>query len=384
MSVGLRDPAIDSLRGVSIVLVLLHHFNIAYSLQGTLPARLFGWEAVHAIVRNGNYAVTIFFCVSGFLITSNAEKRWTDLANIRALAFYRLRAARILPCLLLLLLTVNILAVLKIAIFQNHPEFGGPVPLWVTDLASLTFWMNVLMSRSGWLNYVLCVQWSLSVEEVFYLSFPILCLLLRRRGLLLLAWSIVIVAGPVWRATHQQSEYTELNSYLSCFDGIALGCCAAILARHVRLPVRTRSTLQLVTAAAMAWFYLSVPIDQTSAVYGVSLMAMATAILLMLQAGATPVHATRPSPLGFCGRLSYELYLFHLIVLAASQTIWPAPAATGDSRVVLLAAYLVLSIGLAAVIGRWFSSPLDRYFRGASAPARSGQSAAAAFGNAPT
>ena len=66
MSVGLRSRRIDTLRGIAILLVLLHHFSIAYPLP----------EFVRAVVRNGNYGVTIFFVVSGFLITSNAMQRW--------------------------------------------------------------------------------------------------------------------------------------------------------------------------------------------------------------------------------------------------------------------------------------------------------------------
>jgi peptidoglycan/LPS O-acetylase OafA/YrhL len=68
------------------------------------------------------------------------------------------------------------------------------------------------MRHAGWLNYVLCVQWSLSIEKVFYLSFPLLCLLLKRDNRLLCAWGVFILLGPIWRATHQISEYTELNS----------------------------------------------------------------------------------------------------------------------------------------------------------------------------
>ena len=368
MSVGVRNPAIDTLRGVSIVLVLLHHFNIAYRLQDTILSRVLGWDAVHAIVRNGNYAVTIFFVISGFLITSNAERRWAGLETINALRFYRFRAARIIPCILLLLVIVNILAAVKISIFQNHSEFGAPVPLWLVDVASLTFWMNVLMSHAGWLNYVLCVQWSLSVEEVFYLSFPILCLVLRRERLLLLAWSVVIVIGPIWRATHQATEYTELNSYLSCFDGIAFGCCAAVLGKHVRVPARTNTMLQILVAGAMTWFYLSWSI-RTTAIYGVTLMALATAMLLILLAGTVSARPSGRSPLRFFGRLSYELYLFHLMILGGLRTIWPPEITQGDSRILLLAAYLLLSIGLATLIGRYYSEPLNRHFRTATAPA---------------
>ena len=61
-----RDARIDMLRGVSILLVLLHHFNIPYSLKDTGLAALLGWLFLHALARNGNYGVTMFFVVSGF------------------------------------------------------------------------------------------------------------------------------------------------------------------------------------------------------------------------------------------------------------------------------------------------------------------------------
>ena len=364
MSVGIRDGRIDLMRGISILLVLLHHFNIAYPLEDTALARTVGWSAVHAVVRNGNYAVTAFFTISGFLITTNAVRRWNGLGRIRVRAFYRYRAARIMPCVVLLLLVVNLLAALGLGMFRNHPEFGGPVPFVVVDLASLFFCMNVLMAHSGWLNYVLCVQWSLAVEEVFYLSFPLLCVALKRDGRLLAVWAVFVAIGPVWRLLHGGSEYEEFNSYLSCFDGIALGCCAAVLGRHLRLPVRVMRPLQDLTAVGMAWFYLSAPITDT-AVLGVSLMAGGTAILLV--DGARQRVAAPPTrilaPLRRCGRLSYELYLFHLVVLGLLRTVWTPDATVGNAKLALLAVYLVLSIALAAVVCRWYSDPLNRFFR---------------------
>ena len=373
MSVGIRNSRIDVMRGVSIVLVLLHHFYVAYLANDPSFSRVFGWIVLHAVFRNGNYAVTMFFVISGFLITSNADRRWGGLHNVKASVFYRYRAARIIPCLLLLLLVVNVLAAFKVTIFENHPEFGGPVPLWIVDLASLTFWMNVLMSHAGWLNYVLCVQWSLSIEEVFYLSFPILCLFLRRERLLLVAWSLFIVVGPIWRATHQGSEYTELNSYLSCFDGIAFGCCAAVLSKHVRFPGWSAAPISGVVSLGMIWFYLLASIRETG-IYGVTLMASGTAILLVVvsQDKIRPATGRKVvEPLRRCGRLSYELYLFHLIVLGGLRTVWLPESTAGSAKVLLLCAYLILSVAVAVLVSRYYSEPLNRRLRaGASTSSR--------------
>ncbi|OTP67901.1 Acyltransferase 3 [Caballeronia sordidicola] len=181
-----RNWKIDLFRGISILLVLFHHFNIAYRLDDTFLSRVFGWEAVRAVARNGNYGVTMFFVISGYLITANAFRRWSEPGHVDVGVFYGLRIARIVPCLLLLLAVVNALALAGIAIFQNHSPAGTPVSFWLVNLASLTFWMNVLIGTHGWTNYALGVLWSLSVEEVFYLSFPLLCLAFRgRRGSLL-------------------------------------------------------------------------------------------------------------------------------------------------------------------------------------------------------
>lgn len=365
MAIAERNGRIDLMRGISISLVLFHHFNITYLLKDTGLIHLAGWGFWRSIFRNGNYAVTMFFAISGYLITSNARKRWGSLRDVHALTFYRFRAARIFPCLILLVLSVNLLALSGVGIFQNHSEFGGPVSWWFVDLASLTFWMNVLMGHHGWVNYVLSVQWSLSIEEVFYLTFPIICLLCRRERFLLSAWAIVIVIGPVWRAAHQGSEYLELNSYLSCFDGIAFGCCAAVLARRVQLTPRMAGLICGVVSVLMAWFYLTQWIGH-SAIYGVSLMAFGTAVLLVAQSHLPPRTSKLSAPFRFVGRLSYELYLFHLIVLAALQSIWSPDIITGNTKLALLGAYWMLSILLAFLISRFYAEPVNRRLRGSA------------------
>ncbi len=349
--------------GVSIFLVLLHHFNIQYTLDDTALSHLFGWTVVHAVVRNGNYGVTMFFVVSRFLITSNARTRWGDLANINPGIFYRLRVARIVPCLILLVVLVNVLAGLGLTAFQNHPEAGPPMSFWLVDLASLTFWMNVLMAtRAGWVNYVLCVLWSLSVEEVFYLSFPIACLVLRRRAFLIAFWALFTLLGPIWRASHPDDEAQFLYSYFASFDGIAIGCCAALLAPRISPRGRWTIVGGLLVALAMAALYLSRPIGVAN-VYGVSLMALGTGFLLLL--ACSRPHGFRgertgiSTALAWFGRLSYELYLFHLIALGLIRSAFPEGTATGNEKLVLLLVFLTSSAALAAAVCRTYSEPLN-------------------------
>ena len=360
MSTGPRNARIDMLRGVSILLVLLHHFNIPYSLRDTSVARVVGWDAVHAVVRNGNYGVTMFFAISGYLITSNARRRWGSLDALDVRAFYVSRIARIVPCLLLLLALVNGLAAAGVPVFENHAPQGITVSFWLVNLASLTFWMNVLIGAAGWVNYALGVLWSLSVEEVFYLSFPLLCLALRRDARLFAFWAGVIAIGPVYRFTHAGDEGGFLYAYFACFDGIAIGCCTALLAARARWQVLAAAPVQWLTALAMSVLYLAWPIS-ASHVAGVSAMALGTAVLLIgAHANGTNTPGRALAPLRWSGRLSYELYLFHLIVLGALRTFWLPSATHGDDKLPLLIAYLLLSAALSAAIARGIAAPLAR------------------------
>ncbi len=361
MSVGVRDDGVDLLRSAAILLVLLHHFNIAYDLpHSTLGQAVSPW-LVRAVCRNGNYGVTMFFAVSGFLITSNALRRWGRLREIRPDAFYRLRIARIGPCLLLLLALVDALGLTGLPIFANRSEAGPPVSFGQANLAALSFRMNVLTERAGWFNYCLCVLWSLSVEEVFYLAFPLLCRVLRRPALLVGFWLLVIAAGPVWRATHQD-EAGFLYAYLACFDGIAIGCCTALLSRRLSLSWRQARWL-LLAIPLMAALHLVRSILDTG-VWGVTAMALGTGALLLASAAGPP---SRPGGVGagfgWLGRHSYELYLFHLPVLAAMRVLLPPAEIMPGIKPVWLLVFLSSSAGLAGLIAHLVAEPANRALR---------------------
>jgi peptidoglycan/LPS O-acetylase OafA/YrhL len=385
VSVGQRSSRIDLLRGVSILLVLLHHFNIAYSLRDAALSRWLAWGVVHAVVRNGNYAVTMFFAISGFLITGNALRHWGSLASVDAGRFYALRAARILPCVVLLVAVVSMLGLSGAAMFQNRPEQGPPVSFWVVDLAALTFWMNLLMARAGWVNYVLCVLWSLSVEEVFCLVFPVICRVLRREAWVAACLALPVLAGPLWRLAHQDDEAGFLYAYLACFDAIAIGCWAALLAARMRRlgadaasgrggAGARRGVRDAVAVAAMAVLYLGWPISDTN-VFGVTVVALGTAVLLLGADRSTvgPIGGVAGAAAGaaasaaggivrWFGRRNYELYLFHLVVLGLLRSVAP-PGTASSGGLLFLTAYLGGSALLAEGVARIWSEPANRAIR---------------------
>src|SRR5215469_16372601 len=96
---GVRNPGIDCLLGLSIILVVVHHVGLRIPLKESVLAAFLPQWFLSALIYNGYEAVFIFFVISGFLITLNTINRWGSLGAIDARAFYVRRAARIVPCL---------------------------------------------------------------------------------------------------------------------------------------------------------------------------------------------------------------------------------------------------------------------------------------------
>lgn len=355
-----RNPYIALLRGAAIASVLVLHFALAYGLKDSPLGTLFGPEFVSAMALNGNYGVTVFFVISGFLITTNCLARWGSLSRIDARAFYVARARRILPPLLLALSIIVPLGCAGVPYFDNSDADPAlPASFFVPAVGSvLTFWHNVLMQSTGYFNYCLNVYWSLSVEEIFYLALPLLALLLRRTWLLVLLGVTLIVAGPLYRAAHVDNELYYMYGYLACFDAIALGCLAALLAQRLHELPHARLLRWLAGAALVALYLRGI---RGHEVFGFTCIALATAVLLVTthRAGGASVASARAlAPLRWLGRHSYELYLFHVIVLALLRNLFSKPEIGYAARLPLLALFLAASALLAWGVQRLLASPV--------------------------
>jgi peptidoglycan/LPS O-acetylase OafA/YrhL len=381
-------PGIDLLRGLSILGVVLHHINTRIHFSQSSLGQSIGPAANKVLFWSGYYGVIVFFVISGFLITTWSLKRWGRLASLSRRQFYAMRFARIAPCLLGLL---AILAVLHLAGAPNYVIKRSTLPRAL--LAALTFHVNWLESLHGYLPASWDVLWSLSIEEVFYLFFPLLCTLLRRPALILAAFSCFLVLGP-WARVHSQGLWADYG-YLSGMDGIALGCLAAMAVAKLRPHAGTVFALALGVAGALLCLLFDVfrltafrtglykiGLDVTALELGAALILIALQLRFESKAlrdgaahgAANPLYAAgrllfrSTAFLRWFGRNSYEVYLTHMFM------IWPAVWLFSrlGARINLAPWFFLIATALCGLLGwlvaRFYSEPLNRRIRASLVP----------------
>jgi peptidoglycan/LPS O-acetylase OafA/YrhL len=360
-----RIDGIDILRGLAIFFVLMNHVNMRLLLAKVPYTQGIPQQVVRSLVWNGQLGVQMFFVVSGFLITSITLRRWGSLATVNVRDFYLLRVARIAPLLLALLGVLSVLHFARLPDFVVSAKTGG---LGRALFAALTFHVNVLESSRGYLPGSWDVLWSLSVEETFYLFFPVLARFLGRGKVFVGMLAVFAVLGPFGRTVlaHGNPVWREY-SYLGGMDAIALGCLTALLLSRVNLsPVTLRlcagagiSLLVLVlcfSAQRFMWVLHRKGLEET-------ILALGTCLVII---AAAQTHWRSPrifAPLLQIGQRSYEIYLTHMFVVfalfhafvAVHKPMWLVP--------VFFIATILIAALLGAGVARFCSEPMNRSLR---------------------
>ncbi|MBB2179090.1 acyltransferase family protein [Gluconacetobacter tumulicola] len=359
---GERNPGIDALRGISIILVIVNHLSIRYPLYKTSISNVIPALILNILAHQGHGSVFIFFVISGFLITSNITKRENGLRSINLAEFYSRRFARIAPCLFLLVIILTILGYVRVDNFAiNNPSqsLGGAA------FSALGIHLNWYECLTGYLPANWDVLWSLSIEEAFYIAFPLFCLLLSRSekvqfaAFSLFACSLPLImflmaASPtIWRH----------KAYTPGMAAISAGVAAAIVAPHLR----TRPAL-------VGWVGTTV---LTTAVVVSSVSSVLTADYLMIfvtggTAGALIAFshgwgrrlAGRSSAwVRSFGMMSYEVYLTHMFAVFFIMWVYGASGLPFTSSWVAFPITLGLSWLIGYSVDRFFSYPADRWLR---------------------
>ncbi len=373
-----RLDGIDVLRGLSILAVILLHIWIRFA--GTYVRLGADWPKYtqHLVFRNGENGVTTFFAVSGFLITLTSLRRFGSLDAIRPRAFYRIRFARIMPLLLLLLAVLSALHLLRVEGYVINPKFFTlPRALF----AALTFHLNWLeAARNAYLPACWTVLWSLSIEEMFYLFFPLVSLVLFRGGRAgRRAWIALgltfFALGPFARVVWAKNDLQAENSYLAGMASIALGCLAAYVVD--RLSHRSMRTAWLRVAEVVGWAGILLiaiwphwTMTHTLGRSGTDDTLLALSVCLVM--AAVTLRRKRGSrwsaPLRWFGRHSYELYLAHEFIVIAGVALYARYYPHQHSRAVVavfVLGMLLATAPLAWALAHWFTEPANRWLRGA-------------------
>lgn len=364
-----RVDGIDLLRGLAIFFVLMNHVNMRLRIARIPYTQGLPEHLVNGLFWNGEEGVRIFFAISGFLITTMTLRRWGSPGQVDARRFYVLRFARIAPLLFALLAALSALHLAGFSDFIVQPKTGG---LGRALLAALTFHVNLLEARRGYLPGSWDILWSLSVEEVFYIAFPAVCLLLRKRGRILGLLGVFVILGPFGRAVLAANNGTwKEYSYLGGMDGIALGCIAALISanrcysqRVCRMLAAGGATLVLLClcCSTEAWKRAA----DRSGVY-MTLLAAGTCLLIV---PATQTQWRAPKalhPLAWMGRNSYEIYLTHMFVVFAFFDWFKAVGKPMNAVPALFVSTVLVSALVGGLVERYYSRPLNARIRGRSA-----------------
>jgi len=295
-------PALDGMRGIGILAVMVIHF-------ARVDPGGFGVHAEwKAAVDVAAFALPMFFVLSGFLITGILLETREKPHYFRN--FYVRRALRILP------LYYGVLALL----FVVHPSWGRGLggtssPLWLW-----TYVANFEMARRGHCTYAfLCHFWSLTVEEQYYLVWPLIVFALRPRRLLAIC-AILGVASVILRIAFTFVWHNSAAAYVltPCqLDPLCAGGALAVLVRKrslldLRVVARFAVSISVAAFFLLRW-YKQPMMSRQVVVGGPLLLCFLVGGIILLAIGESgffrAVLGTRP--LTFLGKYSYGLYVFH-------------------------------------------------------------------------
>ncbi|GAA0723821.1 acyltransferase [Dokdonella soli] len=361
-----RNQGIDLLRGLSILLVVMHHVGLRIPLKAGALASFVPKRVLNALIYNGYEAVFVFFVISGFLITSHSLKRWAGLAGIDAGAFYARRFARIVPCLVLL---VVVLAVLHLAGAGDYVITRPGQSLTRAIIAVFGLHLNWYEGRTGYLPGGWDVLWSLSIEEVFYLGFPLLCLALRSERLLIGTLVLLALSLPATRAVLENNEIWQEKAYLPGMAAIATGVIAALIATRWRPPhpwiapvllaIGSVGLTAVLFVEGLLWPWLGNGV--------MLLLTFSAACLVIGMEWRETEDPSRGIPgtgwLRSLGRLSYEVYLTHMFVVFAVVGWFRASGGDLYYGFLWYVPAVLLSWALGALIAHAYSIPCDRWLR---------------------
>lgn len=327
---------LDGLRAVSVLLVFTTHLDVLF------------WDRLH-----GNTGVTVFFVLSGYLITTLCLREEAASGRLDLASFYVRRVFRIYPLYVVVLALYSVLILALGMASDRRAAFLDSLPYYLGFLPE-----QALLASTG-VEPPFSGAWSLGIEEKFYFVWPLLGFVVLAgrfvpRVVTLLALGTVFAAAPaVGTVGHLVTPYAL----------IAMGCVAGLLLHdprwYARLAVLGRPRVLgclivsvLVIQVTVPWIQLGRPLYVA---YGLPVAALLVGLVVTRTSAPTRLSAR---PLVFLGRISYAFYLTHNFAINGAQSALPGTDVA--QGVVAPALALVVAIALAWLLHVTVEKPLIR------------------------
>jgi peptidoglycan/LPS O-acetylase OafA/YrhL len=344
------QPELDGLRFYAFLGVFICHtlpFDGAFYRRFHLPIPwLWG-----AIAKSGAAGVDLFFALSAFLITSILLREREETGGISLRRFYLRRILRIWPLYFLLIAVGVVLA---------HTMAKQSLP-WYYVAGYLLFVGNWVHAVFGRPESICSPLWTVSIEEQFYLIWPLLMKMLRRRGMIVAAivtFLLATVCRLGFMLAGSSGGFIYYGSVSRC-DSLALGILLALFAD--RLPRLTRRVRWLLLAGGLlGWVASSAWLNEQPG--PVDIRMVLGRLIVSLAAGAilyaclhSHSNLVRGEWVVRLGKISYGLYMLHLtgilIMLSLFRPVW------GWQLLATKALGFVMTVILALASYRWVESP---------------------------
>jgi peptidoglycan/LPS O-acetylase OafA/YrhL len=346
-------PGLDGVRGVAILAVLALH-----ALDGAPHAGLVD-GLVGRVGSAGWMGVDLFFVLSGFLITGILLEQRGKAGYFRT--FYARRVLRIVPV---------------YVAFLGFSLYVAPVVGASTEAAAValrhwqawywTYLANVmlLLHPAAHTAYAPTHLWSLAIEEQFYLCWPLAVWLLSPRAIAKVALACIVGAELARIAVVMFGARGEVNYLLlpTRMDTLAVGAFLACAVRDPRILETVRKCQVPVALGAVMLLGVTVylthgidPYQPLPQLYALPAVAALSGVLVL--AATQPGTVFAWAPLRFLGRVSYGMYLWHVLVLSTllAHTRWLAPRLVGGSYLVsdLASVAVLLTATVAVALVSW-------------------------------
>jgi peptidoglycan/LPS O-acetylase OafA/YrhL len=332
-----RIPALDGLRGVAILLVILRHSVFGMETQSHLLANIL---VAGQLTWSG---VDLFFVLSGFLIGGILLDARDSPCYFQT--FYIRRAYRIFP---LYGLVAGLFLVRHLPFHLIPGNLGEHSPLQIPWAAYLTLTQNWWMAALGWYgSMAMAPTWSLAVEEQFYLTIPFVIRKLRQSWLPVLLLAVIVGAPLLRTILHFHFIYGSFASYVltPCrADALCLGVLTSLLVRKPAFwngVLRHQGLLYFVTAAlfVVMAFMTYRRYDQfyfpmiTLGYSCIALFYTCCLLIVITASGGTVSRVLCSRTLMQLGTFAYCIYLTHEFFIQAGRRLLAlrAPPFPGDN-----------------------------------------------------